>query len=331
MSPKTQSDAPAPGPSGESALAGRLRKRARHLDRWARRAHVTAYRIFDRDIPGYHFAVDRYADWLWVSEYPWSPGSEEDRLHTPRRAELLALLPEILGVPAERTAISTHQRQRWGETQYERRRESGQTLVVREGDLRFEVNLGAYLDTGLFLDHRATRTRVREEARGKRFLNLFAYTGSFTVYAAAGGAASSVSVDASRTYLDWAQRNLALNQLGDTRHRLVRQDVEAFLREAAAGKQRFDLVVCDPPPRSSSKAAGSSFEIQRDQARLLLAVRSVLAPGGRLYFSSNLRGFTLEEGDESPLRGMSVREITPGSLPPDFHGTLPHRCWRITL
>jgi 23S rRNA (cytosine1962-C5)-methyltransferase len=325
MSPKTQPDAPGSQTSTESALAGRLRKRAKHLDRWARRAHLTAYRIFDRDIPGYHFAVDRYADWLWVSEYPWSPGTEEDRLHTPRRKELLALLPEILGVPAERTVISTHQRQRWGETQYEPRGEAGQTLVVQEGDLRFEVNLGAHLDTGLFLDHRNTRARVRDEARGKRFLNLFAYTGSFTVYAAAGGAATSVSVDASRTYLDWAQRNLALNKLGDTRHRLLRQDVEAFLGEAAAGKQRFDLVVCDPPPRS--KVAGSSFEIQRNQARLLRLVRAVLAPGGHLYFSSNLRGFTL---DESPLQGMSVHEITPGSLPPDFHGKLPHRCWRIT-
>jgi 23S rRNA (cytosine1962-C5)-methyltransferase len=321
MTPKTPS-----APGAESPLAGRLRKRARHLDRWARRSGFTAYRIFDRDIPGYHFAVDRYADWLWVSEYPWSPGSEEDRLHTPRRAELLALLPEILGVPPERTVVSTHQRQRWGETQYARRPEAGQTLLVQEGELQFEVNLGAYLDTGLFLDHRTTRARVGAEARGKRFLNLFAYTGSFTAYAAAGGAASSVSVDLSKNYLDWAQRNLTLNRLSGPSHRLVRQDVEAYLREAASAGERFDLVVCDPPPRSSSRAAEASFEIQRDQGRLLVALRAVLAPAGRLYFSSNLRGFTLEA---EPLQGMSVREITPASLPPDFHGTLPHRCWLI--
>jgi 23S rRNA (cytosine1962-C5)-methyltransferase len=328
MSRKVSSATPIEaGSSGDSPLAGRLRKRARHLDRWARRAGLTAYRLFDRDIPGYHFAVDRYADWLWVSEYPWSPGSEEDRLHTPRRAELLALLPEILGVPPERTAFSTHQRQRWGETQYERRREAGQTLLVREGGLSLEVNLGGYLDTGLFLDHRATRARVGAEAAGKRFLNLFAYTGSFTVHAAAGGAASSVSVDLSKNYLDWAERNLKLNKLAGPSHRLVRQDVEAFLREAAAAHERFDLVVCDPPPLSSSKAA-ASFEIQRDQGRLLLGLRAILAPKGRLYFSSNLRGFAL---DPAPLQGMSVREITPGSLPPDFHGTLPHRCWLITF
>jgi 23S rRNA (cytosine1962-C5)-methyltransferase len=304
-----------------SALAGRLRKRTRHLDRWARRAHITAYRLFDRDIPGYHFAVDRYAGWLWVSEYPWS---EDDRLHATRRAELITLLPAITGVPSERIVVSTHQRQRWGETQYVRRDHGGETLQVQEGDLRFEVNLGAHLDTGLFLDHRGTRARVRAEARGKRFLNLFAYTGSFTVYAAAGSASSSVSVDLSKTYLDWARRNLAINRLDGPAHRLLRQDVLDFLNAAVTSGERFDLVVCDPPPRSSAKSG--VFEIQRDQDNLLRMLRTVLAPGGRLYFSSNLRGFVL---DESPLQGMTVREITPGSLPPDFHGTLPHRCWVI--
>jgi len=322
MDRKAQSSAPPAAPVGDSALAGRLRKRARHLDRWARREGVTAYRVFDRDIPGYHFAVDRYADWLWVSEYPWG---EDDRLHRARRDELFALLPEVLGVPAERTVVSTHERQRWGESQYGKRG-PGQLLTVREGDLAFEVNLGGYLDTGLFLDHRATRARVRAQARGARFLNLFCYTGSFTVYAAAGGAASSVSVDLSRTYLDWAARNLAQNDLAAPVHRLVREDVEGYLREAAVAKAQFDLVVCDPPPRSVSKGA-RPFEVQRDQGRLLRAVRAVLAPGGQLYFSSNLRGFTL---DEAPLEGLSVRELTPGSLPPDFHATLPHRCFLIT-
>jgi 23S rRNA (cytosine1962-C5)-methyltransferase len=310
----------------DSPLAGRLRKRARHLDRWARRAGVTAYRLFDRDVPGYHFAIDRYADWLWVSEFPWSKGSEEDRLHLPRREELLALLPEILGVPAERTVVSTHERHRWGESQYERRGE-GQTLLVREGELRFEVNLGGYLDSGVFLDHRATRARVRAQARGTRFLNLFSYTGSFTVYAAAGGARSSVSVDLSKGYLAWAARNLAHNALTADRHRLVRQDVAGFLAQAAGTGELFDLVVCDPPPSSFSKAASASFEVQRDHPRLLEAVRAVLAPRGQLYFSSSLRGFEL---DPKPLAGLSVREITPASLPPDFHGTLPHRCWLIS-
>ncbi len=310
-----------------SALAGRLRKRARHLDRWARRAKVTAYRLFDRDVPGYHFAIDRYGDWLWVSEYPWSKGSEEDRLHGPRRRELLGLLPEVLGVPPENIVVSTHARHRWGETQYEKAGE-GQTLTVSEGDLSFEVNLGGYLDTGLFLDHRGTRARVRAQARGTRFLNLFCYTGSFTVYAAAGEARSSVSVDLNKGYLAWAARNMVVNELSAACHRFVRQDVAGYLTEAAQAGERFDLIVCDPPPSSFSKSAGAAaFEVQRDHPRLLEAVRRVLAPRGRLYFSCNLRGFTL---DVAALEGLQVREITPGSLPPDFHGTLPHRCWLLT-
>ena len=240
MTPKT------PSVSGsESPLAGRLRKRARHLDRWARRSGLDAYRIFDRDIPGYHFAVDRYADWLWSLQRntpglraPKKTGSADRRAapsswRSCRRSS--ACLPNA--------PSSAHISASAGERlQYARRPEAGQTLVVQEGELQFEVNLGAYLDTGLFLDHRTTRARVGAEARGKRFLNLFAYTGSFTAHAAAGGAASSVSVDLSKNYLDWAQRNLKLNRLSSPSHRLVRQDAEAYLRrEGRLGRRAASI------------------------------------------------------------------------------------------
>ncbi len=301
------------------AFENRLRKRARHLDAWARREGVTAYRLFDRDIPGWHFAIDRYADWLVVHEYPWKPG---DALHGARRDELLAALPALLDVPASRTVVKVHARHRWGESQYGRAGGS-RKLVVAEGRLRFEVDLGPRLDTGLFLDHRRTRALVGKLAAGRRVLNLFSYTGAFSVYAGAGGAREVTSVDLSRTYLDWLGRNLALNGLGGPPQRQVAADARTFLREA--GRGRYDLVVLDPPSHSASRRAGSDFEVQRDHRALVEAALGCLAPGGVLIFSCNLRDFTLDPA-LAPSRPV---ELTPGSLPEDFRGQRPHRAWRF--
>jgi len=197
---------------------------------------------------------------------------------------------------------------------------------VREAGLRFEVNLEAYLDTGLFLDHRVLRALVRERAAGRRMLNLFAYTGSFTVYAAAGGATASDTVDLSNTYLDWAARNLALNRLDPGRHALIRADVLAWLGLARREARQYDLIVLDPPAFSNSKAMTRALDIQRDHAALIAAARALLAPGGELYFSTNLQSFRLAS---TLAADPAVTDITAATLPEDFRDARIHRAYRI--
>ena len=199
---------------------------------------------------------------------------------------------------------------------------------MAERGLRFEVNLTAYLDTGLFLDHRDTRAQVGAAAAGARFLNLFAYTGSFTVYAAAGGASSTLTLDMSQTYQEWTRRNLALNGFDDgARHRLLRTDVTAWLESAVRETARYDVIVLDPPSFSNSKRMRASFDVQRDQVPLVSHSAALLAPGGRLYFSNNRQGFRLDAALERDWR---CEEITTRTLPEDFKRRQPHRCWLIT-
>jgi 23S rRNA (cytosine1962-C5)-methyltransferase len=308
----------------DSPLANRLRKRARHLKSWAQREGIEAYRIFDRDLPSYHFAVDRYGSYLLVHEFPWNPEGG-DRRHEERRAELLAALEDVMGVGRDHLILRTHERHRWGEDQYAREGDD-RILEVRERDLKFEVNLGAYHDTGLFLDHRDTRARVRRWAEGGRVLNLFCYTGAFTVAAAVGGARESVSVDLSAPYLAWAGRNLERNAANGPRHALVRADALQWLQDAKHKPARFDLIVLDPPSFSVSKKMERAFEIQRDHPALLGWTRPLLAPGGRLVFSTNYLQFQLDRGATA---GLEVEELLP--LPLDFRGRKPHRCWSMVL
>jgi 23S rRNA (cytosine1962-C5)-methyltransferase len=303
------------------ALANRLRKNARHWDKWARREGIEAFRIYDRDIPEFPYAIDRYADWLHV------------QLFEPRRpivpAELDGHLAAIAGgarVPPHRLVLKVRQRQR-GSAQYQKTEQNGPSFTLRERDLRFEVNLHRYLDTGLFPDHRDTRRLVRERAAGRSVLNLFAYTGSFTVYAAAGGAARTLSVDMSNTYQDWTRRNLRLNGFDDPeRHRLHCQDALQFLIEAGDTGERFDLIVLDPPSFSNSKRMRASLDVQRDHPELLRRTLTLLAPDGELVFSTNRRGFRL---DPAIAAEFACEDISARSLPPDFRRRPPHRCWRI--
>jgi 23S rRNA (cytosine1962-C5)-methyltransferase len=228
----------------------------------------------------------------------------------------------VLEVDPGLVFTKTHAPQPWGRTRYGRLSDAGAELEVLEGPMRFLVNLSDRLDTGLFLDHRNTRARVREESAGRRVLNLFAYTGSFTVAAATGGARSTTSVDLSATYLDWAGRNLALNAVAGAQHALVRADCLRWMEETLG---TWDLVVLDPPPHSTSKGMRGDFNVQRDQRRMLSRTLGLLAPGGVLYFSTNYKGFRLEP-EGLPAR---FEELTPRSLPPDFHQRDVHRCWRI--
>jgi 23S rRNA (cytosine1962-C5)-methyltransferase len=303
-------------------LANRLRKNRRHWGRWARREGIDAYRLYDRDIPDFPYAIDRYGDWLYVQRI-------EGR-RPARAADLdaqLAAVADGTETPAGRIVLRERRRQR-GSAQYEKSDSPGHRLEVREGPLRFEVNLGRYLDTGLFLDHRLTRAWVGRQAAGANFLNLFAYTGSFTVHAAAGGARRTVTVDMSATYQKWTRRNLLLNGFDDfKRHALVCADVLGFIDRAVAARARFDLVVLDPPSFSNSKRMQESFDVQRDHGRLLAQVARLLSPGGRLVFSTNRRGFRL---DATAAQLGTVEEITHRTVPPDFQRHRPHRCWLIT-
>ncbi|MGQ0504088.1 MAG: class I SAM-dependent methyltransferase [Myxococcaceae bacterium] len=303
-------------------FANRLRKNARHLKKWAARQKLTAFRLYDRDIPDYPFVVDWYSGLVHVLEYPRRKSVREGTLET-QRAEVLEAVKTALETKPEDIFISTHLPKAWRDAQYQATGQSGKTQIVEENGLKFEVRLGAYLDSGLFMDHRETRKRVREEARGHRFLNLFAYTGSFSVYAAAGGA-KTTTVDLSGTYLDWARRNFALNTLSAASHTFVQADVLQWL---AQEKGTYDLIVLDPPSHSASKRMERTFDVQRDQRRLIANTVSRLASGGILYFSTNYLGFqlapqTFPDGD--------LVELTPMSLPEDFRQRDIHRCWRFT-
>lgn len=300
-------------------LARRLEKNWRHRKRWAERAQLTAFRVYDLDIPEWPFAVDWYAGWVHVMEYPRRRQLRDGSLER-ARDEVVSACAAVLEVAPERIFTKTHAPQPWGRAQYQRVSRAGARVLVQEHGLTFECNLSDYLDTGLFLDHRVTRARVKRESKGARFLNLFSYTGAFTVHAAAGGAAETTSVDLSAAYSEWAARNLSLNGLEvGTRHRLVTADVLAWL-ETARGP--YDLAVVDPPTFSASKKMGRRFEVQRDHRRLIDQARRLLSPGGTLYFSTNFLDFELDPAIDPK------EELTPNSIPEDFRRTV-HRCWRL--
>lgn len=307
--------------SEPGALANRVLKNQRHLQRWAQREQIEAFRIYDRDMPEFPLAIDRYADWLHVQVYERRRPLDDDDLAAIRQA-----LARTLQLPEAQIVLKQRQRQR-GLAQYEKHDAVTPSFSVVERGLRFEVNLGRYLDTGLFLDHRDTRQLVRELADGRRFLNLFAYTGSFTVYAAAGGAARSVTVDLSHTYQAWSRRNLVHNRLDDPqRHSFVQSDTQAFLARMRDARVRFDLIVLDPPSFSNSKRMHDTFDVQRDQVALLRATLDVLAPGGKLVFSNNRQGFRL---DPAVGEMANVEEISARTVPVDFARHTPHRCWLL--
>jgi 23S rRNA (cytosine1962-C5)-methyltransferase len=305
-------------------FTNRVRKNARHFGKWARRRGIEAYRIYDRDIPEFAFALDLYGPRAHLQQY--DRASEGGLTHDDEWAQAVReAAAGALGIAPAGVVLKLRAK-RHGHAQHEKTGVAGEDFVVAEGGHRFIVNLQAYLDTGLFLDHRNTRALVRSQARDRRVLNLFCYTASFTVYAAAGGAASSLSLDLSNTYLGWARRNLELNRVDPQRHRLERADVLAWLEAAATGERRFDLIVLDPPSFSASKAMVRTLDAQRDHPELLQRCARILAPGGLLYFSTNLRSFRL---DPAGAEGLQGEEISARTVPEDFCNRHIHRCWQF--
>jgi 23S rRNA (guanine2445-N2)-methyltransferase / 23S rRNA (guanine2069-N7)-methyltransferase len=282
---------------------------------------VQCYRIYDADLPEYAAAIDVYGDHLHIQEYQ-APATIDEETARQRWREIVRVASEVFAIPRERIALKQRYRGKGGE-KYGRMAQRDEFLTVPEGGLQFLVNLWDYLDTGLFLDHRPLRGRVRELARGKRFLNLFCYTGAVSVYAAAGGAASTTSVDLSTTYLEWASRNLALNTFIGARHRLVQADAATFLER---DRDHYELIYVDPPTFSNSKRA-EDFDVQRDHVRLLKLCAERLAPGGLILFSNNYRRFQL---DTEALAGWDIREISASTIPFDFERNARiHRAWEL--
>lgn len=307
-----------------TAFANRLGKNAKHYLKWARRHNIEAWRLYDRDIPQFPFAIDVYGGQIHLQEYDtgWLMQPEE---YETWLSEVLEAVAFITGFALADIHLKRRERQK-GTQQYEKTGKAGADFIVHEHGRRFWVNLEKYLDTGLFLDHRNTRQRVGEMAAGKRFLNLFAYTGSFSVYAATGGAAASETVDLSNTYLDWARRNFELNGIDEARHQIVRADVFQYLQAAAQAGKPFDLIVMDPPSFSNSKKMLDILDIQRDHQKLIDGAMALLASDGLLFFSNNLRSFAL---DEAVAQKYAVKEISKQSVPEDFRNKKIHQCWEI--
>ncbi len=308
----------------------RLQKNERQLGKWTRREHVACYRVYDADLPDYAVAIDVYRhdsalDQPWLSVQEYEPPKQIDARKARRRLrEVRTVVQDCFEVSDEQLFFKVRARQR-GSDQYEKLGAGAAHVEVSEGPCRVLVNFEDYLDTGLFLDHRPIRFRLGSEAAGKRFLNLFCYTGVATLHAALGGASSSLSVDMSATYLDWARKNFQLNGIDTSIHELHQADCLQWLDQA---NERFDLIFLDPPTFSNSKRMKSTLDVQRDHAEMIQRCMALLARGGALYFSTNLRQFRL---DEQVSADFSVEDITRATIPPDFsrHPKI-HHCFRIT-
>ena len=304
-------------------FAVRLKKRAKHLRRWPSKRGITCLRLYERDVPEIPLIVDRYEDHLHITEYE-RPHERDPAEH----ANWLDLMVETAASALEISASHVHFKSRLrqkGKTQHQKIAETNERIEVQEGGLKFLINLQDYVDTGLFLDHRVTRQMVRDIAAGKNFLNLFAYTGSFSVYAAAGGAKETTTVDLSRAYLDWAWENMRLNGFKGNQHRFVASDVSQFIREQPQ-IETYDLVVLDPPTFSNSKRTETDWNIQKDAIPLLAGLLPLVRTGGVIYFSTNFRRFKF---DETALPLSEIHEISSQTVPEDYRNRRIHRCWRL--
>jgi 23S rRNA (cytosine1962-C5)-methyltransferase len=307
----------------------RLTKVFRHTGKQEKRLNVSCYRVYDHDLPEFPFCIEIYETNLYVAEYNRRHGMPEEE-HDQWMEESLEVISEVLQISKDNIFLKLRQRKPGRLGQYQKFDEVQHEFEVRENELKFIVNLSDYLDTGLFLDHRVTRQMVQKECAGKKVLNLFAYTGSFSVYAAAGGAKKVVTVDLSKTYLQWAERNYKLNGFAvttkpaDDGGLFIHADVMQFLATIPPG--HFDVIVMDPPTFSNSKRMEDFLDIQRDHVILINQCLTALSPGGVLYFSTNSKKFVL---DNSRINSSQVKDITKATTPFDFEGKLFRWCYRI--
>jgi len=302
----------------------RLEKVYRHLGKQAKRMGITCYRLYDHDLPEFPFCIEIYEQNIYVAEYKRRHGMEEDE-HDEWMKQSIVVICEILKVSDENIFLKLRQKKPGRLGQYQKTAGKQSEFVVEENKLKFIVNLSDYLDTGLFLDHRVTREKVRVEARGKRVLNLFSYTGSFSVYAAAGDANEIVTVDLSKTYLGWAQRNMKLNGFTDlSKYEFIHADVLQYLHTIP--ENYFGLVILDPPTFSNSKRMEDILDIQRDHVELINDCLRVIKTGGKIYFSTNFKRFVL---DTASIQSSLIKDITKQTTPFDFEGRINRVCYLI--
>ncbi len=306
------------------AFANRLKKNRQALKKWLKSDEISAYRLYDADIPEYNVAVDVYQHSAVIYEYA-APKNIDPNVAQKRLQDVLMLTCETLDIAPAQVALKERRKQK-GDSQYQTQGSQGKTQVISEYGAKFEVNLFDYLDTGIFLDHRLARKRVRELSQGKRVLNLFAYTGTASVQAALGGAKSVTTVDMSKTYLQWAQRNFALNNLKSPRYRFEQGDCIEWLKRT---RGEYDLIFLDPPTFSNSKRMRDSFDVQRDHVTLIKDAAKLLAKQGTLLFSNNKRGFKMDV-DALALQGLVCENITEQTQSPDFaRNKHIHNAWVI--
>ncbi|HHU36283.1 MAG TPA: rRNA (guanine-N2)-methyltransferase [Treponema sp.] len=332
-------------------FSNRLTKRYNHLRKWAKRTQTTCYRLYDRDIPEVPLAVDLYTEdpsgttYLHIYLYE-RPYEKSDEAETEWMAAMSAAAEKALSIPKERIFTKIRRKQRGAQAQYEKISHTDRRIIIAETDARFLINLDDYLDTGLFLDHRPMRFMVRDTVQNKSVLNLFCYTGSFTVHAALGGARAITSVDLSNTYLAWAQDNMNINGFGkktaltdekspqtDAPFELHRSDVTLFLRRAIRSGEKWDCIICDPPTFSNSKKLDDVFDINRDWAELCRLALAVLSPGGTLWFSTNSRKLKFDPsliGGAAVHPGTIITDLSEHSIPEDFRNQKIHRLWSFS-
>jgi 23S rRNA (cytosine1962-C5)-methyltransferase len=305
-----------------NALFHRLKRNLRVLKAYIQKEELSCYRVFDWDMPEFPLCIDVYENNIHMAEYQ-TKHPLSDTEYAIWLNECVEVVCNVFQRSSQEVYFKKRMRQR-GIAQYEKVAEKKEFLIVQENKLQFLVNLNDYVDTGLFLDHRITRKLVQQEAKAKQVLNLFAYTGSFSVYALAGGAAKVTTVDLSNTYLDWAIKNVALNHLDASLHETRKTDVKEWIKQVEP--EKYDLVICDPPTVSRSKMAKSKFDIQPDHPELIHHVLATMKPGGVLYFSNNFRDFTFHT---KRIKASLIEDITLQTIPQDFRNKKIHHCWRI--
>lgn len=302
----------------------RLTKVFKHVSKIAKKQSVTCYRVYDHDLPEFPFCIEIYEDKIYLAEYKRRHHLTEEE-HEDWLDACMEIMESVIGISVDKIYLKQRQRKAGRLGQYQRVAHEGEFFIVKEAGLNFRVNLTDYLDTGLFLDHRITREMVRQEASDKHVLNLFSYTSSFSVYAASGGADTVTSVDLSKTYLNWSEINMKINDLYDeNKHFYVHADVKQYLDELKPN--HFDLVILDPPTFSNSKRMKDFLDIQRDHVELINGVLRSMKVGGTLYFSNNYRQFVLEE---DRIQASSIKNITGATTPFDFQGKLFRWCYKI--
>jgi 23S rRNA (guanine2445-N2)-methyltransferase / 23S rRNA (guanine2069-N7)-methyltransferase len=306
-----------------SDFANRLRKNLKKMIGWAETEGIECFRVYDRDMAEYNVTIDLFGKWVHVQEYA-APSSISETLAAERFGVVLKGVRQVLGAGRDRVYIKTRRRQK-GKTQYQgKTKKRGKLYEIREGACSFLVNFTDYLDIGLFLDHRNTRMRIGQEAEGKKFLNLYGYTGTATVHAVLGGAVSSTTVDLSTTYLKWAEMNFSLNGIYPDRHRLVHSDCIQWLKEHS---DVYDLIFVDPPTFSNTRKKSRVFDVQKDHSTLLHLAMSRLRDNGLLIFSTNFRSFKL---DDRLKEQYVCNNVSKKSIPRDFNqSSRIHQCWEI--